>query len=259
MRYRVDELAATCGVSVDTVRYYQGLGLLDPPDREGRAAWYDDAHAERLRRVRDLKGKGFTLDTIRRLLSGELDAGDEALAAALEDPAEAGEADEHGPAPLLTPEELATRTGVSPALLEAMEREGLLTPRRRDGEPRYTTGDAEAVCAGLELLDAGVPLGELLDLARRYDQAMRAIADDAVELFARFVRDPIQGSAASEQEASARLVTAFRRMLPATSTVVAHHFRRLLIEHAQARFETDGDAAEIAVARSETARALEGR
>lgn len=254
MRYRVDELAARCAVSVDTVRYYQGLGLLDPPQREGRAAWYDGGHAERLGQIRDLKAKGFTLDTIRRLLAGELDAGDEALAAALGDPLP----DEDGPQPLLTAEEVATRTGVSPALLEAMEREGLLIPRRHDGEARYTTGDAEAVTAGLELLDAGVPLGELLDLARRYDQAMRGIADDAVELFARFVRDPIQGSAASEQEASDRLVTAFRRMLPATGAVVAHHFRRLLLDRAQARFERDGDADEIAVARSETAR-LEGR
>lgn len=254
MRYRVDELAARCAVSVDTVRYYQGLGLLEPPQREGRAAWYGDGHAERLGQIRDLKAKGFTLDTIRRLLAGELDAGDEALAAALGDPLP----DEDSPQPLLTAEEVAARTGVSPALLEAMEREGLLIPRRHDGEARYTTGDAEAVTAGLELLDAGVPLGELLDLARRYDQAMRGIADDAVELFARFVRDPIQGSAASEQEASDRLVTAFRRMLPATGAVVAHHFRRLLLDRAQARFERDGDADEIAVARSETAR-LEGR
>lgn len=254
MRYRVDELAARCGVSVDTVRYYQGLGLLEPPQREGRAAWYDDGHAGRLQRVRDLKAKGFTLDGIRRLLSGELDAGDEALAAALTDPL----VDEDGPQPLLTPDDVATRTGVSPALLQAMEREGLLLPRHSDEGPRYTVGDAEAVAAGLELLDAGVPLGELLDLARRYDAAMRGIADDAVELFARFVRDPIQGSAASEQEASERLVTAFRRMLPATSAVVAHHFRRLLLDRAQSRFTDDGDAEEIAVARSETAR-LEGR
>ena len=254
MRYRVDELAARCGVSVDTVRYYQGRGLLPPPQREGRAAWYHNGHVERLDAVRELKGKGLTLDTIRRLLDGELDSADEALAAALAAPLP-----DEAPGTLLSPEQLAERTGVSTALLAAMEREGLLRPRLVDGQPRYSSGDADAVAAGLDLLEAGVPLGELLDLARRYDDAMRDIADDAVELFARFVRDPIQGSAASEQEASERLITAFRTMLPATSAVVAHHFRRLLVERAQARFEHDGDAEEIAVARSETARALEGR
>lgn len=253
MRYRVDDLANRCGVSVDTVRYYQSLGLLDPPTREGRAAWYDEDHAVRLQRIRELKSKGLPLSTIRRVVSGDLDKGDEALAAALAEPLP----DEASPA-LLTPEEVAARTGISTELLKVMEREGLLLPRHVEGEARYTTGDAEAVSAGLELLDAGVPLGELLDLARRYDGAMRAVADDAVELFARFVRDPIQGSAASGQEASERLVTAFRRMLPATSAVVAHHFRRLLIERARARFTEDGDADEVAVARSETAR-LEGQ
>ncbi|MDQ3981976.1 MAG: MerR family DNA-binding transcriptional regulator, partial [Actinomycetota bacterium] len=33
MRYRVDELAARAGVSVDTVRFYQARGLLPQPER----------------------------------------------------------------------------------------------------------------------------------------------------------------------------------------------------------------------------------
>src|SRR5437868_8953739 len=86
MRYRVDELAAHCGVSVDTVRFYQARGLLPPGMREGRVAWYSEEHRQRLGRIRDLKEKGFSLATIRRLLAGELDAADEALAGALAAP-----------------------------------------------------------------------------------------------------------------------------------------------------------------------------
>jgi DNA-binding transcriptional MerR regulator len=173
----------------------------------------------------------------------DLDPSDNALARAL-----AGEEAE-----LIPAGELAARTGVSVAVLEALERSGLLISQPgHDGEPRYTAGDAEVVAAGRALLEAGVPLGELLDLARRYDESMRGIADDAVEVFIRFVRDPIQGSAASEQEASERLVTAFRDMLPATGRMVAQHFRRLLLASARARIEADGDAAEIEVARRET-------
>ena len=39
MRYRVEQLAAACDVSVDTIRYYQSRGLLPGPEREeiGRA------------------------------------------------------------------------------------------------------------------------------------------------------------------------------------------------------------------------------
>src|ERR687890_407591 len=66
MRFRVDGLAARSGVSVDTVRFYQSRGLLPPPRREGRVAWYDDEHLERLARIRRLQARGLTLATIAR-------------------------------------------------------------------------------------------------------------------------------------------------------------------------------------------------
>ena len=229
VRYRVDDLAARSGVSVDTVRFYQARDLLPPPLREGRIAWYSDEHLDRLRKIRDLKDKGFTLSSIKKLLDGDIDAADEALVAALGE----GSGDD---APM-TLDELAEATGVSPALLEAIEREGLLAPRDQDGEPLYTQADANAVAAGLELLATGLPLGELLDLARRHDKAMRAVAEHAVELFVRFVRDPIRAQASSEEEAAEKLVESFRRMLPATTSLIAHHFRRVLLAAAQERIE----------------------
>lgn len=232
MRYRVDELASRAGVSVDTVRFYQARGLLPQPERSGRVAWYSDDHLATLQRVRDLKEKGFTLATIRRLLAGDLDAADEALVAAIEAPA-AGH-----PAAVLTLEALAERTGVSPALLQAIEREGLLVPRETDEGPVYTEDDAATVAAGLQLLEAGLPLGELLALAREHDSAMRPVAQRAVDLFVRFVRDPIRGTAPTDEEAAAKLTEAFAAMLPATGALVGSHFRRLLIAEAQARLET---------------------
>lgn len=230
MRYRVDELAARAGVSVDTVRFYQSRGLLPQPERAGRVAWYSDDHLATLQRVRDLKDKGFTLASIRRLLAGDLDAADEALVAAIEAPSPG--ADD------LTLDALAERTGVSPALLQAIEREGLLVPRETDDGPVYTEDDAAAVAAGLQLLEAGLPLGELLALAREHDAAMRPVAQKAVDLFVRFVRDPIRGAAPDETEAAAKLTEAFATMLPATGALVGSHFRRLLIAEAQARLET---------------------
>jgi DNA-binding transcriptional MerR regulator len=231
VRFRIDELAARAGVSVDTVRYYQTRGLLEPPQREGRVAWYSADHLERLRHVRSLQAQGFTLASIDRLLSGDVSPADSALAAALtgdsRDPEE------------LTLAQLAERTGVSVPILQALEREGLLVPRLADDEPRYTAADAEAVRAGMTLLETGVPLGELLDLARRHDEAMSAVAEHAVDLFVRFVRDPVRGTAADEQEAAARLLAAFDDMLPAATTLVAHHFRRAVLAAAQARAEAE--------------------
>jgi DNA-binding transcriptional MerR regulator len=231
MRYRVDELAARTGSSVDTVRFYQSKELLPPPQREGRIAWYSDDHVERLARIRSLKDKGFTLTSIKRLLDGEVDA-DAVLATVVIDD---GERDRS-----YSLEELASATGVSAALLQALEREGLLTPRNVRGVDRYSSADANAVTAGLELLGAGLPLGELLDLARHYDKAMRAVAEQAVELFVRFVRDPIHASSSSEDEAAGKLVEAFRKMLPATTSLVASHFERLLLAAARERLEDEG-------------------
>ncbi|MGH8896094.1 MAG: MerR family transcriptional regulator [Egibacteraceae bacterium] len=235
MRYRVDELAARCGVSVDTLRFYQAKGLLDRPTREGRVAWYDDRHVERVERIRELKARGFTLAMIARLDAGELDPGEEALAGALAGPLPGEDVASEEQLGLA---DLAERTGMSLVVLEAVEREGMLVPRG-DGDRPYTTADVDAVQAGLALLGAGVPLSELLALARRQDEAMQAIAEHAVDLFARYVRDPIRGSAACDEEASQRMVDALHAMLPAAGAVVAHHFRRRLLAAARARIERD--------------------
>jgi hypothetical protein len=135
--------------------------------------------------------------------------------------------------------ELAERTGLSPALLEVLIREGLLISRVEEPEPLYHLDDAEAVRAGLELVEAGLPLAELLEVARRADEAMRPVAEAAVDAFVRFVSDPVEGTAPSEEEAAARLVDALERMLPAARRLVGHHFQRLLVEDARRRVKGD--------------------
>jgi DNA-binding transcriptional MerR regulator len=219
-------------VSVDTVRFYQAKGLLDAPQREGRVAYYSDRHLETLGRIRDLKDKGFTLASIRRLLAGDLDPADEALVTALVAPPDAGEAPER-----LTLDELAARTGVSPALLVAIEREGLLFPQFNDGSATYSASDAAIIAAGLRLLEAGIPLADLLELASAHDRAVRPIVERAVELFDRHVRRPLRESEPEGEEAGKRLVDAFNTTFGATTALVAHHFGSLLLATAQQRVE----------------------
>ncbi|HSJ45527.1 MAG TPA: MerR family transcriptional regulator [Euzebyales bacterium] len=162
-----------------------------------------------------------------------LPAADAALAAALSGPLPGEDGDTE--VELLTLEQLADHAELPASLLEAVEREGLLIPRATDDDRRYTLADVEALRAGLALVEAGLPLDELFSLAREHTAAMRTIADHAVELFLRFVRDPIRSQAADEDDAAARLLTAFSHMLPATSTLVGHHFRRLLVNAAHDR------------------------
>jgi len=231
VRYRVEQLAAECEVSVDTVRYYQTLGLLPAPEREGRVAWYGPEHAERIRDIRSLQRKGLTLAAIRRVVQGELGPADADLAAAVA-AARGGEVDE-----LLTLERFADRSGVPASLIQAVEREGIRLGRTVDGQERYTSADISLVRTALRLLEFGLPLGDLLTLARDTDEALRGLAERAVELFDEHVRKPIRDTAGSDPAAAAQMVSAFDELLPAVTELVSHHFRRVLLEAAESQIE----------------------
>jgi DNA-binding transcriptional MerR regulator len=232
VRYRVEQLAAACDLSVDTVRYYQSRGLLPPPEREGRVGWYGPEHAERIRRIRSLQRKGLTLAAIKRALEGDLERADEDLAAAVATARGEGPVEE-----LLTLEEFSARSGVPASLIQAVEREGIRLGRTVDGEARFTTADTDMVRGALRLLEYGLPLGDLLSLARDANDAIVAIADRAVELFDEHVRKPIRDTAASDEQAAAQLVEAFDVLLPAVTNLVANHFRRVLLAAAEGRLE----------------------
>ncbi|HEX3566095.1 MAG TPA: MerR family transcriptional regulator [Acidimicrobiales bacterium] len=232
---RVEDLSARAGVSVDTIRYYQSKGLLPAPRRQGRVAWYDDDHVDRIARVRSLQSRGFTLATIVRLVNGELDAADEALLGELAgsglaetgtsnvtatttsgdsaasgspgtasttpgDPSRAGGLPPQPIEPeLFTIEALALRTGVPLPLLRAVESEGLLVPRRVGSEERYTSEDVDAAQAGLALLEWGVPLSALLELGRRHHAATVSVAREAVDLFSVHIRGSLREQDPGEQ------------------------------------------------------------
>lgn len=66
---RIGKLAATSGVSVPTIRYYEQIGLLPEADRtaSGYRRFPPEA-ARRLRFIRRAQQLGFSLDEIRELL-----------------------------------------------------------------------------------------------------------------------------------------------------------------------------------------------
>jgi DNA-binding transcriptional MerR regulator len=227
--YRVEQLAAACDVSVDTIRYYQSRDLLPPPERQGRVAVYGAEHAARIREIRGLKAKGLSLAVIARVVRGDLDRADRDLAAAVA--SARGETDE-----LITLEELAERSGAPLGLLRAVEPAGLNLSRRVDGEDRYTASDVEFVRLAMRLLQTGLPLDELLELARDHHAATVGLAERAVDLFDRHVREPLKDEASGEASGE-RVVEAFRELLPAVTALVSHHFRRVLLSAAEERLE----------------------
>jgi MerR family mercuric resistance operon transcriptional regulator len=65
----VSKLAATAGVGVETIRFYQRRGLLETPDRDGGIRRYGNPDVRRLRFIRHAQAAGFTLDQIGELIA----------------------------------------------------------------------------------------------------------------------------------------------------------------------------------------------
>jgi len=64
----IGELARRTGSNIETIRYYERVGLLPPPARRGRYRLYGDEDVGRLAFVRRARQLGFTLDEVRALL-----------------------------------------------------------------------------------------------------------------------------------------------------------------------------------------------
>ncbi len=73
--YRIGELALQAGVTTRTIRYYEELGILDPPRRpQARHRRYTEKDLLHLQRVQQLKGYRLTLGEIKEIV--DLSRGD---------------------------------------------------------------------------------------------------------------------------------------------------------------------------------------
>jgi DNA-binding transcriptional MerR regulator len=69
MNLPIGELARRTGVKVPTIRFYEQIGLIQPPPRtEGNQRRYGQPEVERLNFIRHARELGFEVDDIRGLL-----------------------------------------------------------------------------------------------------------------------------------------------------------------------------------------------
>ena len=64
----IGELSRRTGCNIETIRYYERIGVLPPPRRNGRYRSFDAGDVARLVFVRRARELGFTLDEVRALL-----------------------------------------------------------------------------------------------------------------------------------------------------------------------------------------------
>ncbi|HYZ09610.1 MAG TPA: MerR family transcriptional regulator [Pseudonocardiaceae bacterium] len=220
MQLTIAELAAQTGISVRTIRFYAGMGLIPPPEVRGRLGLYDDRHVARLELVRDLQGLGFTLSAIEGYLA-RIPMGctpeDLALHRALlapwlpEDPEPIDRA------------ELDTRAGraVTDHELDRLVALGVVH-RLPDGQLQLTSSDM--LTYGMGLVDAGMGFDVQLASKEIIEQHTSALAADLVALFRNSVlRDYRDAGRPPDQRD--QLIALTEQIKPLTVQGVVTHFR----------------------------------
>lgn len=169
----VQELAERVGMTVRNLREWQTLGLLRHPEVRGRTGYYDPAVVARIEEIQRLRGQGFPLDLIRRMLDASGEAGVEVMqfARALRAPfREAG-------APVIARAEWeATWGSRDPAHLARAVELGLVRER---GDDMLEFASARVARVGETLRAIGMAPEEILDATAR----IRAHLDRIAELF----------------------------------------------------------------------------
>ncbi|MGW4202216.1 MerR family transcriptional regulator [Streptomyces sp. NPDC004726] len=190
----MEELAEKAGITVRTLRFYRERGLIPPPRRAGRIAWYDDRHLARLRTIAALLERGHTLNGIADLATAFESGRDVGEVLGLGMPTEE--------TPVrLTPEELADHF------------EGEVTPENLAAalDLGYLATDGDAIVhisrrlleVSSALVREGVPLSAVLEAGQR----VRAHAEALAELFVGMLRDHAPEGDADRLRPLAKTVT----------------------------------------------------
>lgn len=63
---KIGELSSKCGISIDTLRYYEKAGLIEPPWRDGGRRDYPDDALAWIKFLKSLKATGMKLSDMAR-------------------------------------------------------------------------------------------------------------------------------------------------------------------------------------------------
>ncbi|WUH99286.1 MerR family transcriptional regulator [Spirillospora sp. NBC_00431] len=191
--YRIGELAKAAGVPVRTLRYYQERKLLPPPRRVGRIGLYSEDHLARLRMISNLLARGHTLEGIRELLSAWEEGRD--IGAVIGAAGVGVGVEETVVTPwsnevpvTMTLDELAA---LFPGQIgpESVERAVALGHIEVDGD-RVTHWSRRHLEATVSLVQAGVPLEDVLSAGRELQRSMDDLAATFVRLIAEHAAGP---------------------------------------------------------------------
>jgi DNA-binding transcriptional MerR regulator len=228
-RFTVDELARRAGTVSSTVRLYQSRGLLPPPARSGRMAFYGPGHLARMRLIDQLQERGFSLAAIKELVEGWEAGRDLADVLGLEQRAATWAAEEPVHLRLSELRRRLPRGTISPAVLRRAISLGLLQPEGRG----FRVASPKLLETGVELVRLGIPIDAVLDAYERLGKATAEIAARFTEVFERHLWRPF-AEAGMPPEQIGQLTVTLERLGPLAESVVALTLRRALQQQADA-------------------------
>lgn len=215
----VDEFARRHGVTVRTLRYYASLGLLPPPDRRGRFAYYGPAHAARLTLVLQLQERGMSMSGIERAV------------APISDDATAEDLTVHqamlstwtlGVPEVLDRGQLEQRAGrrLADQEITVLEDTGVLERIGRTYSP------LDGFELSVELLDLGVPTEVIVEAGQTITAHMRLLARDLSAILRENITEPFRAEPRTAEEAE-DLTRVLSRLRALTVRAIVSGFHRV--------------------------------
>lgn len=219
----IDQLARVVGMTVRNVRAYTSRGLISPPRLVGRTGYYDAEHASRLRLVRDLVERGYTLSAVEKALSENATVADSHaldLLALLANPLGQPQA----------PETLAIASLARLAGLD-LETQRQLLPSLEELKLIEQVDDATVrlvqptlVRSGAQAMSLGLAPDTVIGMLGTINGALDQVAEPFVSAFREEVWAPFR-DAGMPEERWEEILGAIKALLPIASQAVVAAFR----------------------------------
>lgn len=153
------------------------------------------------------------------------------------------------PKPTLTAAEVATAAGVDYPMAQRINR-ALGFPDADDSEKQFSERDVEVLKNLKTMMDVGIPLPELISVARVYGQSLAAIADAETRLFSNHMVAPLVDQGKSIAEIEERLEPTVKSQLDLLGDALDYVHRRHLAMalHNLTSSSTDDGGENVAIA-----------
>ena len=183
--YTISALASAAGTNVRNIRAYQDRGLIPPPEKKGRQAIYREEHLGRLRVIAQMLERGYTLTSIGDLFEALAQGHDIADLMGLGHAVSSPWTDETPKTYTLVELMKMFRGNFSPRWLMHATDLGILEQKGA----KFRAPSPRMLHAASELVNAGIPLDDMLSVVRKLRSNVESTAEDMVRLVERHCFD----------------------------------------------------------------------